>query len=122
MCSKKSVLIWSVVLSLPDIFLFSTKMYEYKDIFLTLFIFPITLLFSLITYKMREEVFRAWVRFATWWIPLQIVLTLLTPESSGGLFISLVDKQLVAILLSFLFVLISLVLIVWKWLSTRRTS
>ncbi len=87
-----------------------------------LFPFPLVFLFSLITYFLPEAIFRAWIRFTTWWVPAQIVLTLLTPESSGGLFISLVDKQLTAIVLSFFFATISLVLIIWKSFVSRRTN
>ena len=93
------------------------------NVFLTsmlLFVFPFVFLFSLITYKMRDEVSRAWITFAKWWVPAQILLVLLTPESSGGYFVVILDKQLVAILLSALFVLISLLLIIYKWFSSRK--
>lgn len=42
------------------------------------------LLLSLITYKMREEVFRAWWGFARWWVPVIIVVTLLLQNAGGG--------------------------------------
>ncbi|MDE1919792.1 MAG: hypothetical protein KGH56_03855, partial [Patescibacteria group bacterium] len=84
MCTKKGVLIWSVALSLFPVFLFVTKRYDYKDLFLASFVFLLVCLFSLITYFLPEAVFRAWARFTTWWIPLQILAVVLTPESSGG--------------------------------------
>jgi len=37
-------------------------------------LFPV-FLFSLITYKMREEMFQAWWRFARWFVPVIIVVT-----------------------------------------------
>jgi|SRR3989344_1741827 len=45
------------------------------------------LIFSLITYKMREEVFEHWIKFAIWGIPVLIVLTylILGGASNGGL-------------------------------------
>ena len=44
----------------------------------TLFgIFFITSLFSLITYKMRDEVFEHWIKFAIWAVPVIMVLTYL---------------------------------------------
>jgi hypothetical protein len=43
-------------------------------------------LFSLITYKMREEVFQAWWSFARWFVPMIIVITFLLYRNgeSGG--------------------------------------
>lgn len=79
-----------------------------------LFVFPFVFLFSLITYFLRESVFRAWANFAKWWVPLQILLVLITPESSGGYFVSLIDKQFVAIILSGVFAILSLIIIIWK--------
>ena len=87
-----------------------------------LFVFPFVLFFSLITYKMRDEVSRAWIRFATWWVPLQILLVALTPESSGGYFVVILDKQFVAIILSGLFTLISLLLIAYRALRSAPTK
>lgn len=81
---------------------------------MALFVFPFVFLFSLTTYFLKESVFRAWVNFAKWWVPLQILLVLVTPESSGGYFVSLVDKQFVAIILSGVFAITSLVIVIWK--------
>lgn len=85
-----------------------------------LFVFPFVFLFSLITYKMRDEVSRAWITFTKWWVPAQILLVAFTPESSGGYFVVLLDKQFAAIILSGLFLTISLFLIIYKYFSTRR--
>lgn len=79
------------------------------------------LVISILTYKIRDEVFRAWVTFAKWGVPLQIVLALIFPISGGGYLIS-IDKQFVAIILSCLFTLISLLLIIWKYFSSRNKS
>ena len=114
MPTKKNVLSGSIVLSLPILYLFTLQMYEYKDIFLGLFIFSIVFLFSLITYFLSESVFRAWVNFMKWWVPLQIFLVLITPESSGGYFVSIIDKQFVAIIMSSLFAILSSLIIIWK--------
>lgn len=81
---------------------------------MVLFVFPFIFLFSLITYFLKESVFRAWVNFAKWWVPLQILLVLITPESSGGYFVSIVDKQFVALILSGIFAVISLLIVIWK--------
>lgn len=39
---------------------------------LALFPIVVTFLFSLITYKMRDEVFRYWWNFISWWVPLSV--------------------------------------------------
>lgn len=40
-----------------------------------LFIFIPVFLFSLITYKMQDEVFQSWWRFARWFVPIIIIVT-----------------------------------------------
>jgi len=54
------------------------------DIFQLIFIFPPVFLFSLLTYWMREEIFRAWWNFARWWVPIIIAVTLLLEFGGGG--------------------------------------
>lgn len=46
--------------------------------------FILILLLSLITYKMRDEVFRAWWRFACWWALVIIAVTLLLERAGSG--------------------------------------
>lgn len=77
------------------------------------------LVISILTYKMRDEVFRAWISFTKWGVPLQIFLALIFPVSGGGYLIS-IDKQFAAIILSILFVIISLILIAWKYVAARH--
>jgi hypothetical protein len=72
---------------------------------------------------MREEVFRSWLHFAYWWVPLSIILTLITPDGSGGWGIpNLISPEIVAITFSSLFAIISLIIIIWKYFATRRSS
>src|SRR3989338_7740165 len=53
---------------------------------LTVFIPIITVfLVAVVFYWMREEVYQAWFRFLRWWIPLSMLLILVTPEYGGGL-------------------------------------
>jgi len=47
-------------------------------------VFPFVLFFSIITYKMREEVFQAWWQFARWFVPVIIVATWLINSQGGG--------------------------------------
>ncbi|MEK7144312.1 MAG: hypothetical protein AAB794_00400 [Patescibacteria group bacterium] len=92
-----------------------------EDIGAIFFFFAISVLvISILTYKIRDEVFRAWVNFAKWWVPLQIFLVLIFPVGGGGYLVNIFDKQLVAIILSALFTIISLLLILYKWFSSRK--
>jgi len=78
-------------------------------------------LFSLITYKMRDEVYRTWLRFAYVWVPLSMVLIFLAPQYSTDWMFP-IEKGTVAFLSSLLFVIISLTIITWKSIAIRRTS
>ena len=78
-----------------------------------LVLFPIIPLFllSLITYKMREEIFQDWWRFARIFIPLAMFLILITPAYTHNWMFPVV-KGTVAVFLSSLFVIISFVRII----------
>jgi hypothetical protein len=55
-----------------------------EEIFTLLYSIPVFFLLSLITYRMKEEVFRAWWNFARWWVPVIIVATLLLNSANSG--------------------------------------
>ncbi|MDO8482024.1 MAG: hypothetical protein Q7S75_03000 [bacterium] len=79
------------------------------------------LLLSLITYKMKDEVFRAWWNFARWWVPLIIIVTILLENAGGGGTLGM-DKDFTAFILIILYsvlVIVSLVKIVRAYLKTR---
>lgn len=53
---------------------------------LTFFLAVSFIVFTLSTYKMREEVFRAWWNFARWFAPIVVLVTLfINMQNSGGL-------------------------------------
>ncbi len=81
---------------------------------------PIIPLFflSLITYKMREEVYRAWLRFAYAWVPLSLLLIYLAPEYTSDWMYPVV-KGTVAFAPSILFVILSLFIVLWTWWKGR---
>src|SRR3989344_3055223 len=76
--------------------------------------FPVIPLFilSFITYKMREEVYRAWLRFSYVWIPLSMILIFLAPQYASDWMFP-IEKGTVAFFSS-------LLLIIWKYFSSRR--
>lgn len=70
---------------------------------------------SLITYKMRESVTRAWLTLVSWYIPLSLILILITPSDTGGGYGPSLSfgKPDVAFLLSLLFVILSIGVILY---------
>ncbi|MDO8576439.1 MAG: hypothetical protein Q7R90_03930 [bacterium] len=76
-------------------------------------------LLSPITYWMREDVYETWFRFARWALPLSMFLIFITPEYGGGL-VNPIQKGSVSFLLTILFFIISLVIIVSKFVRFRR--
>lgn len=85
-------------------------------------IFPL-FLFSIITYFMSEKVFQIWSRFAIVWIPISMILIGLAPEYGEGLWLfPRIEKGTVALVLSALFVAVSIILIAWTTLRTRKNE
>ncbi len=94
--SKKSVLILSglgggifIILLLSLIYNFCGQYRgickdAYKIIVYPFLPLPFIFLFSILTYKLREEVFRAWWNFARWFAPVVIVITFLINSQPGG--------------------------------------
>ena len=86
-----------------------------------LFFFPMVLFFSLITYKMHDEVFKLWVKFIYTWISLTVIFYIITPIGGGGGYVLSIDnKSLVALLMFFLFLLISIIIIISKSIALRK--
>ena len=89
----------------------------YNLVLLFEFFLPLFLL-SLITYKLRDEIFRAWLIFAKWWVPLTIILVLLAPTT--GYSLVPIDKGRVSLFMNALFLILSLLLIAYKSYQLRR--
>ncbi len=65
----------------------ATRAYTIKYCELLAFSLSPLLLFiplSLITYRMKDEVFQAWWRFARWFVPVIIAVTLFVQNAGGG--------------------------------------
>jgi hypothetical protein len=86
-----------------------------------LILFPFISIFSLslITYKMRDEIFAAWISFAVWWVPISILAILLTPTDDGGSFSIPLKGPLAFFCAAALFV-ISLILITYKHFTLKK--
>lgn len=87
---------------------------------LGLYLSVMILFFSLVTYKIRDEVFYAWLNFAYWWVPLTIFLAIITPNENGGWGIpSLISPGVVAFAFVAIFTIVSLLIIPIKYLKLR---
>ena len=133
--TKRNVLIASVVYVIFFILVFLASEYcnstwcrvhDDDPLGLIFFIFlPLipTLFLSLITYRMKDEVFRAWWRFARWWVPVIIAVTLFVQNAGGGggwgMNGGAFDVFFIGIFY-FIFILVSLIKIVRAYLKTKE--
>jgi len=83
----------------------------------TFLIFIPLFFLSLITYKMRDIVFQAWLKFAYIWVPLTIVLTLFAPEYDPSLLP--ITKGVVSFFMSAIFLVVSLIIVFFKHRSIK---
>lgn len=75
--------------------------------------------FSIVIF-LKRTVYEQWLRFARWWIPLSVLLVIVTPVGSNSWMPLLsLNKEGVALLMAGLFTSISLVLIARE---VRRTK
>lgn len=86
-------------------------------------LFPLAIIFflSLLTYRMREEVFHAWWNFARWMVPIIIVATIvikLMPSNGGFFNMDALIYLLVLAPLYSIFILTSL----WKIFRAYRAT
>ena len=121
--SLVAVIFFVIAIFSVDIKLCPSYSYSYCSQFFnifaeTIFISIPLLFFSLITYKMREEVFRSWIKFTYVWIPLTLTFVFLAPEY-GNSFFPVNEKGFVSFSMSALFLIISLIIIISKSLSPR---
>ena len=84
-------------------------------------LFPIIplFIFSLITYKMQEEVFQFWWKFARVWIPLSMLGILLSPSYSSNWMFP-IEKGNVALFSMILFAIVSVSMIAYKHFELKK--
>lgn len=80
----------------------------------------IMVFFSSILIFLKKEIFTSWWKFARVYIPISAILTILSGEGRGGGYISLTsDYESTAWFTAGLFFIISLALIIYKFLKFR---
>ena len=84
-------------------------------------LFPVIFVLSAITYKMQNEVFVAWKNFAIWYVPLFALLSVVIQnQGHGGDFVSGWFDAVILLFSLGLFLLISLIIIIKKSLSSKK--
>lgn len=90
-----------------------------------LFLSSAVFVFSIISIKLRDEVFQSWKRFTKYFIPIAYIIILLTPTwGSGGFgpgFGGFPDKETMTYWLTTIFSLVSLILVIVKSWRLRKT-
>ncbi len=89
-----------------------------------LFLFGLSFLpIAIVLAFVSRTVFQSWLRLATWFVPLSLFIIFITPVTSNSWMpIFFVSREEISWYLGVLFALISLVLILWKWFTSRRLN
>lgn len=97
---------------------------QFEGIMLGIFFFASAIfVFSIILIFFRDEVFRSWFRFTKYFIPIALVLILISPNSSGGFLVGFggPDKEETTYWMTLIFSLVSIILITVKYFRRKRT-
>ena len=91
---------------------------DYLDNYYSHFlVFVPVLFFSLITYKLRDEVFDTWVKFAKWWVSGTFIFVLIVPAQDSSLLP--ITKEIVSFFSTGMFTLVSLIIVIATSVALR---
>ncbi|MDX9925610.1 MAG: hypothetical protein RBS48_12675 [Ignavibacteriaceae bacterium] len=91
------------------------------DVGIPLFLFSSALLFIFLMFLfVKEDVFNIWKKFAKIFLPVAMLLVVITPTHYGGLVG--IDKEIATWWLAGLFLFISIGIIVWKSIHLRKNK
>lgn len=91
---------------------------EYVVIYLLPFIS--VFIISLIVFRLQEPVFSSWKNFSMWVIPFVIVIITIFPTRTHGLDFFPIIKGTVSVVLSIIYLAISVILIIYKSLKVKQ--
>ncbi len=74
---------------------------------------------SVAAYKLPDDIYAPWFKFARWWVPLSMFLILISPQYSTN-FMDPIEKGSVAFAMSAIFLVASIGIIVVKYFATRK--
>ena len=112
---------WRILISLFVLVLLCV-IYIIHAKFLKPFFFFSLLLFiaSIFLFFISDKIFLKWLKFATAWVVISIILIIFAPTSGGAWLPMNPTKELVSIWMGSLFVILSLIQIIWQSLRERR--
>ena len=84
--------------------------------FFALYFLPIAIILAFVP----REIFKSWLKFAVWALPLLFIFIVIQPVSPQQILST--DRDDAARLAGGVFAGLSLILILWKWFSSRRNS
>ncbi|MFA6184476.1 MAG: hypothetical protein WC682_05280 [Parcubacteria group bacterium] len=79
---------------------------------------PFLIVVSIILFFLRHDFYNVWKKFAKIFLPIAIILILITPTQYGG-FVG-IDKEMATWGLASLFLISSLGIIIWKSIQLRK--
>lgn len=86
-----------------------------------IFFTPPLLILSIITYKLHDGIFFSWINFAKWWVPLTIILSVLAGFGEQPSYMpAMITPGTVSLLMSSIFLVISLILIAYKYFILKK--
>jgi hypothetical protein len=133
--TKKNVLVFSVMCAV--LFFFSgfqkdiglcgkvyNQCWDVLDLLWPAFFLSLPLLvFSLVTYKLPEQVFRSWIHFAFAWILISLIFIYTTPTVSHSWAINVgPGREGITWLMGGIFVAVSLILVTYKFFQLKRSG
>lgn len=86
---------------------------------------PFMLVFSLVTYRIKEFVFRAWVLFTLVWFVLWITIAVTSSNNRGGggwIYSAPSEREVVVFLGFWSYIIISIVIVSVMSLRTRKNG
>lgn len=87
--------------------------------FFALIFLPVALILIFVS----REVFQSWLRLAKWFVPLSLLLIFITPVTSNSWMpIFFVSREDMAWATGGLFAVVSLILIIWRYFTARRSG
>lgn len=81
-------------------------------------LFPMLLIISLVLYKLHENIYKTWLKFTYIWLPLSVILIWMSPEYDRTMIP--MDRGRVSFIMSVLFLVISIVIIIYKSVSNKN--